>query len=110
MIFPIPVFWRLRIPSSKRLSLIGVLVLGIFTTICSIMRFTEIRRIQFGDGDSTMFIFWSLIEFNVGVGHLPIAKAIVTYRLSPEHGIITPANCTFLGTEIEGTLLQALNQ
>jgi hypothetical protein len=50
---------------------LAIFTLGLFTTVCSIMRYTQIGRIQYGDGNSTMLILWGTIEFNVGVGAFP---------------------------------------
>lgn len=66
-LLPIPVLLKLNIKLEKKLGLIVVFILGIFTTICSVMRYTQIDRIQFGDGNSTMLVLWGTIEFNVGV-------------------------------------------
>ncbi|KAM3553471.1 hypothetical protein ARSEF4850_006904, partial [Beauveria asiatica] len=34
--------------------LVCAFMLGLFTTLCSVFRYTQIKRIQFGDGNSTM--------------------------------------------------------
>lgn len=51
-------------------------VLGLFTTICSIMRLYQITIIA-RNGNSTMLVLWGTIEMNVGVSlsdfqHLPL--------------------------------------
>lgn len=66
-LIPIPVLLKLNVSRSKKLGLIGIFLLGLFTTICSIQRYLQIDRIQFGDGNSTMLVLWGVIEFNVGV-------------------------------------------
>lgn len=66
-LLPIPVLIKLEVKLSKKLGLIGLFTLGLFTTFCSIMRYTTIDRIQHGDGNSTMLVLWGTIEFNVGV-------------------------------------------
>lgn len=66
-LIPIPVLLKLNVSRSKKAGLIGIFLLGLFTTICSIMRYLQIDRIQFGDGNSTMLVLWGVIEFNVGV-------------------------------------------
>lgn len=68
-ILPLPVLFRLNIRMAKKLGLIGIFLLGLFTTICSILRYTQINRISTGDGNSTMLILWGTIEFNVGVSN-----------------------------------------
>ncbi|CAI4213276.1 unnamed protein product [Parascedosporium putredinis] len=65
-LIPIPVLLELGISPAKKFGLIGIFVLGLFTTLCSILRCLQINRIQHGDGNSTMLVLWGVIEFNVG--------------------------------------------
>lgn len=67
-LLPIPVLLKLNIRLEKKVGLIGIFMLGLFTTLCSILRYLQIDRIQYGDGNSTMLVLWGTIEFNVGVG------------------------------------------
>jgi hypothetical protein len=69
-ILPLPVLLKLNIQTSKKVGLIGIFLLGLFTTVCSILRYTQIDRISHGDGNSTMLVLWGTIEFNVGVSNL----------------------------------------
>jgi hypothetical protein len=66
-IIPIPVLLQLKVSMGKKVGLIVIFLLGLFTTLCSIFRYLQINRIQYGDGNSTMLIVWGVIEFNVGV-------------------------------------------
>ncbi|KJZ73185.1 hypothetical protein HIM_07382 [Hirsutella minnesotensis 3608] len=77
-LLPIPVLLKLNVRLEKKLGLIGIFMLGLFTTVCSILRYTQINRIQFGDGNSTMLILWGTIEFNVGnmVSSLPFLAPV----------------------------------
>ncbi|KAI9158880.1 integral membrane protein [Paramyrothecium foliicola] len=77
-IIPLPVLLGLNIQRSKKVGLIGIFTLGLFTTICSIMRYLQINRIQYGDGNSTMLVLWGTIEFNVGnmVSSLPFLAPV----------------------------------
>ncbi|KAG6011094.1 hypothetical protein E4U54_008301, partial [Claviceps lovelessii] len=65
-VLPIPVLLRLNVRLGKKLGLIAIFMLGLFTTLCSILRYLQIDRIQNGDGNSTMLVLWGTIEFNVG--------------------------------------------
>ncbi|KAM0283163.1 hypothetical protein ACHAQH_002645 [Verticillium albo-atrum] len=92
-LLPIPVLLRLNVKLEKKLGLIVVFILGVFTTICSVMRYTQINRIQFGDGNSTMLVLWGTIEFNVGnvVSSLPFLAPVFVkkargYRSKPTSG------------------------
>lgn len=66
-ILPIPVLLKLNVRMEKKVGLIAIFMLGLFTTLCSILRYLQIDRIQNGDGNSTMLVLWGTIEFNVGV-------------------------------------------
>ncbi|OPB36544.1 PTH11 GPCR protein [Trichoderma guizhouense] len=77
-ILPLPVLLKLNIQTSKKVGLIAIFLLGLFTTICSILRYTQINRISNGDGNSTMLVLWGTIEFNVGnmVSSLPFLAPV----------------------------------
>jgi hypothetical protein len=69
-VLPIPVLLKLEIKLAKKIGLIAIFTLGIFTTVCSIQRYRQIDRIQNPkDGNSTMLVLWGTIEFNVGVSN-----------------------------------------
>lgn len=77
-IIPIPVLLQLKVNTGKKVGLIVIFLLGLFTTLCSVFRYLQINRIQYGDGNSTMLILWGVIEFNVGnvVSSLPFLAPI----------------------------------
>ncbi|ESZ91556.1 hypothetical protein SBOR_8057 [Sclerotinia borealis F-4128] len=64
---PIPFLYGLRMDKRRKFGIIAVFALGIFTTVCSIMRMTEIPVIATGSGNSTMLVLWGNIELNVGI-------------------------------------------
>ncbi|KAH6665369.1 hypothetical protein B0J14DRAFT_230970 [Halenospora varia] len=64
---PIPFLWKLQMNNRKKYGVMGLFLLGLFTTICSIMRMVQIERIAKGDGNSTMLVVWGNIELNVGI-------------------------------------------
>ncbi|RFU79456.1 integral membrane [Trichoderma arundinaceum] len=77
-ILPLPVLLKLNVRTAKKVGLIAIFLLGLFTTICSILRYTQINRISSGDGNSTMLVLWGTIEFNVGnmVSSLPFLAPV----------------------------------
>ncbi|KAH6900564.1 ATP synthase F0 [Thelonectria olida] len=77
-LLPVPVLLKLEIRLKKKIGLIGIFALGLFTTLCSILRYLQIDRISTGDGNSTMLVLWGTIEFNVGnmVSSLPYLAPI----------------------------------
>ncbi|CAG8061085.1 unnamed protein product [Penicillium nalgiovense] len=66
IVLPIPLLLGLNIKTAQKAGVVCLFLLGLFTTICSIMRLTQIQRVAFGDGNSTMLVLWGTIEFNVG--------------------------------------------
>ncbi|KAK4183983.1 hypothetical protein QBC35DRAFT_77093 [Podospora australis] len=77
-VIPIPVLLQLKVNTGKKVGLIVIFLLGLFTTLCSVFRYLQIDRIQNGDGNSTMLILWGVIEFNVGnmVSSMPFLAPI----------------------------------
>jgi hypothetical protein len=66
-VLPIPLLLSLNIKTAQKAGVVCLFLLGLFTTVCSILRLTQIHRVAFGDGNSTMLVLWGTIEFNVGV-------------------------------------------
>ncbi|KAL6415701.1 integral membrane protein [Ilyonectria robusta] len=77
-LLPLPLLAKLEVRLGKKIGLIAIFGLGLFTTICSVLRYLQIDRIQHGDGNSTMLVLWGTIEFNVGnmVSSLPFLAPI----------------------------------
>lgn len=83
-VLPIPVLLRLNVRVEKKAGLIAIFLLGLFTTLCSILRYLEINRIQYGDGNSTMLVLWGTIEFNVGVSSNSSPRPLFQERVGGE--------------------------
>lgn len=66
-LLPLPILLKLQVRTSKKIGLVSIFMLGVLTTVASIMRYLQIDRIQHGDGDSTLLVLWGTIEFNIGV-------------------------------------------
>ncbi|RAH51296.1 uncharacterized protein BO95DRAFT_350980 [Aspergillus brunneoviolaceus CBS 621.78] len=66
LILPIPLLMQLNIRPAQKAGVVCLFLLGLFTTICSILRLAQIHRVAYGDGNSTMLVLWGTIEFNVG--------------------------------------------
>ncbi|GAB7347680.1 hypothetical protein MBLNU459_g5247t1 [Dothideomycetes sp. NU459] len=65
-ILPVPLVYGLHMERKKRYGLIFAFVLGLFTTICSIMRLLQVPAVAKG-GDPTNLILWAIIETDVGI-------------------------------------------
>jgi hypothetical protein len=65
-LMPIPLLLKIQINIRKKVGLVAVFALGLFTTVCSIMRMIQIQVIS-ANGNSTMLVLWGTIEMNVGV-------------------------------------------
>ncbi|KAL8994333.1 MAG: hypothetical protein Q9169_005660 [Polycauliona sp. 2 TL-2023] len=66
LLLPVPLLLKLNINNKKKLALICVFMLGLLTTVCSIMRMVQIVAIA-NTGNSTMLVLWGVIELNVGI-------------------------------------------
>jgi len=73
---------KLNFNKRRKFGLYTVFLLGLFTTICSVLRYVQINRVAYGDGDSTMLVLWGTIEFNVGnvVSSLPFLAPVVVRK------------------------------
>ncbi|KAH8807846.1 integral membrane protein [Xylogone sp. PMI_703] len=80
LLLPIPMLVSLQINMRKRVGLVGIFCLGIFTTFCSIMRLAQIKSIL-ATGDQTGLVLWATIEMNVGISLtcLPTLMPIIKY-------------------------------
>ncbi|OAL71792.1 integral membrane protein [Trichophyton violaceum] len=80
LLTPIPLWLKVRISTPRKLGLMAVFLLGLFTTACSIMRVVQIEIIA-KDGNSTMLILWGTIELNVGIAItcLPTLIPLITF-------------------------------
>ncbi|OQN97273.1 hypothetical protein B0A48_16815 [Cryoendolithus antarcticus] len=65
-LLPVPVFAKLQIDRRRKLGLIFLFVLGLFTTICSVMRMLQIRQVA-KDGNNSTLVIWGTAEINVGI-------------------------------------------
>ncbi|KAL8858715.1 MAG: hypothetical protein Q9178_004803 [Gyalolechia marmorata] len=65
-LLPIPLLVKLNINVKKKIVLVCVFLLGLLTTVCSIMRMIQIIAIA-KTGNSTMLVLWGVIELNVGI-------------------------------------------
>ncbi|KAI9865641.1 MAG: hypothetical protein M1813_002099 [Trichoglossum hirsutum] len=63
---PVPILAKIQIKPRRKYALMGVFLLGLFTTVCSILRMVQIIRIS-RDGNSTGLVLWGTIEMNVGI-------------------------------------------
>ncbi|KAF7166979.1 hypothetical protein CNMCM5623_000467 [Aspergillus felis] len=63
---PIPLLLQLNVKPAQKAGVACLFLLGLFTTLCSILRLTQIHRVVAVDGDSTMLVLWGTIEFNIG--------------------------------------------
>ncbi|KAI4116276.1 MAG: hypothetical protein LQ338_007743 [Usnochroma carphineum] len=65
-LLPIPLLLKLNINLKKKIALVCVFLLGLLTTVCSVMRTVQISTIA-KTGNSTMLVLWGVIELNVGI-------------------------------------------
>ncbi|KAB8074927.1 hypothetical protein BDV29DRAFT_190617 [Aspergillus leporis] len=63
---PIPLLVKLKVKTAQKAGLVCLFLLGLFTTVCSVFRLTQIHEVAYGDGDSTLLILLGTVELNVG--------------------------------------------
>jgi hypothetical protein len=68
-LLPIPLIWALQIRKRRKVALMGVFLLGFFTTLCSFLRLSRIALLA-KNGDLTYVTLWGTIELNVGVSNV----------------------------------------
>ncbi|KAL9630795.1 MAG: hypothetical protein Q9164_006234 [Protoblastenia rupestris] len=86
-LLPIPLLLHLNISKKKRFALVCVFLLGLLTTVCSILRMVQIITIA-RTGNSTMLVLWGVVELNVGVSDcyyqpLPLTKSFLSLSKFP---------------------------
>jgi hypothetical protein len=82
----IPFVVKLNINKNRKIGLCAVFLLGLFTTVCSILRYLQIDRVAYGDGNSTMLVLWGTIEFNVGVS---CSYSVLLSRLTARQNMVS---------------------
>ena len=70
-LLPIPLLLNLNISKKRKFALVCVFLLGLLTTVCSVMRMVQILTIA-KTGNSTMLVLWGVIELNIGVSDHPL--------------------------------------
>lgn len=80
-LLPIPLLLNININNKKKVALICVFMLGLLTTVCSILRMVQIISIA-RTGNSTMLVLWGVIELNVGVStFLSMLSTLFPHRI-----------------------------
>jgi len=74
-LLPIPLIWALQIRKRRKVALMGVFLLGFFTTLCSFLRLSRITLLAI-NGDLTYVTLWGTIELNVGVSNVISSPSI----------------------------------
>ncbi|KXT10743.1 hypothetical protein AC579_6845 [Pseudocercospora musae] len=80
-LLPIPLIQRLHLDRAVKLGLTIIFALGLLTTVLSIMRATQIHRIEYGDGDTSYFVIRSGLELNIGIitSCLPVLRPLLRH-------------------------------
>ncbi|KAH7006752.1 hypothetical protein EDB80DRAFT_841889 [Ilyonectria destructans] len=91
IVIPVPMLWHLNVHFRTRISLIGILGLGIFASAAAVVKLAYIVNYgKFGDWlwDSYNLTIWSAVELNVGIiaGSLPSLRPIFKRFLGSIYG------------------------
>lgn len=76
----IPVLWTLQMSHRRKIALSGIFLLGLFTTVCSVLRMARIPALAV-DGNSTFLVLWGTIEMNVGVSKFMTNPVAFSHQL-----------------------------
>lgn len=71
---PVPIFWSLQMSTRRKIGLMILFLLGLFTTVCSVVRMIQIKQVK-ETGDNSNLVLYGTIELNVGVSrviHVPL--------------------------------------
>jgi hypothetical protein len=80
---PVKVIWTLQIPKQQKIALVGVLTIGWFVCVVSILRLTALVELSKHPEDRTYYAaptaYWSAIEANLGIvcASLPALKPLI---------------------------------
>jgi hypothetical protein len=83
-LLPVNLIWSLQIPKKQKVALIGILSIGWFVCIVSILRLKTLVVLSKHPDDRTFYsaatVYWSSIEINLGImcASLPALKPLIT--------------------------------
>ncbi|KAH7117503.1 hypothetical protein EDB81DRAFT_818667 [Dactylonectria macrodidyma] len=91
IVIPIPMLWNLNVHFRTRISLIGILGLGVFACAAAVVKLVYITNYgKVGDWlwDSRNLTIWTAVELNVGIiaGSLPCLRPILKRFLGSIYG------------------------
>ncbi|KAL5584033.1 hypothetical protein FOVSG1_015384 [Fusarium oxysporum f. sp. vasinfectum] len=115
IIIPTPMLWNLNVPFRTRLTLIGILGLGILACAAAFVKLGYITNYgKLGDWlwDSRNITIWTSVELNVGIiaGSLPCLRPLFRRFLGSTHGKSSKKTPTMGATNYgRGTLRSGSN-
>lgn len=109
-ILPVKALWGLQIPKRQKIALVGILTIGWFVCIVSILRLNALIVLSKHADDRTYYsaatAYWSAIEMNLGIvcASLPALKPLVV-KIIP--GFSTRHSSRGYGTNLSGRMGKA---
>jgi hypothetical protein len=82
-ILPVKALWNLQIPNRQKIALVGILTIGWFVCVVSILRLNALVVLSKHPDDRTYYsaatAYWSAIEINLGIvcASLPALKPLI---------------------------------
>ncbi|OAL01627.1 hypothetical protein IQ06DRAFT_272352 [Phaeosphaeriaceae sp. SRC1lsM3a] len=104
-ILPVKALWGLQIPKRQKIALVGILTIGWFVCIVSILRLNALVILSKHPDDRTYYsaatAYWSAIEMNLGIvcASLPALKPLIV-KIIP--GFSTRHSSRGYGTNLSG--------
>ncbi|KAL9007899.1 MAG: hypothetical protein Q9173_006919 [Seirophora scorigena] len=106
LLLPLPLVWQLRLPIARRLQLTFIFLLGIFTSVVSIYRATQISNVSHWDAsyDATGRSIWSGVEICTAIlcANLATIRPIIKYLFNGKSPSTTQPGTTSKAT-LSGT-------
>jgi hypothetical protein len=108
-ILPVKALWGLQIPKRQKIALVGILTIGWFVCIVSILRLNALIVLSKHADDRTYYsaatAYWSAIEMNLGIvcASLPALKPLVV-KIIP--GFSTRHSSRGYGTNLSGRMVK----
>jgi hypothetical protein len=94
MLTPFPMLIKSRIPTKKKVVLLGIFSLGTFITVIQIIRILTIKSLA-NYIDSSELIMWSLVENNLGIIVAcipPLAPLVRSFREKSSYASREPSS------------------
>ncbi|KAI1380768.1 hypothetical protein F4677DRAFT_404594 [Hypoxylon crocopeplum] len=81
MFLPFPPLIKTKIPTKKKVTLLGLFALGFFVTVIQIIRIQYLKGLTTAQPNSALLLLWSIVEVHLGivVACIPVLSPLVKH-------------------------------